>query len=234
MTAGGPTAKRAAVKATEEIEHRDGLPFYAQYCFKLSPTVNTYFHLRARDIKSLNTDAGFGGGSLFQTPLAVPHRQCLPCFTGQNVFFHLNHPVHWVRVAGMIVAVDEYPGRRIYTLDDSSGVCVECVVDVPRPNPILNTNAKSESKDAATDTRPEQIVPPEVDVGTVLDVKGGLAVFRGHKQIRILKVAILGSTEQEVAFWERAGQLRRDVLDKPWMLTDREVRRCRKDEERRK
>lgn len=133
-----------------------------------------------------------------------------------------------------MVAVDEYPGRRIYTVDDSSGVCIECVVDVPRPNPLPNSNAKPGSKDAATDASPKPAVPPEVDVGTVVDVKGGLAVFRGQKQIRILKVAILRSTEQEVAFWDKVEQLRRDVLDRPWTLTDREARRCRKDEERRK
>lgn len=173
---------------------------------------------------------------------------------GQNVFFHLNHPIQWVRVAGIVAAVDEYPGRRIYTLDDSSGACIECTVDIPRTDTLLAAAvvitaskvgpagpAKAEPKNvvsisaaAAPPPPPKATVPAEVDVGTVIDVKGGLTLFRGHKQIKILKAIILRSTEQEVAFWEKVEQFRRDVLEKPWRLTDREVKRCRKDEERRK
>lgn len=171
--------------------------------------------------------------------------------TGQNVFFHLNHPIQWVRVAGVVVAVDEYPGRRIYTLDDSSGACIECTIEVPRTDTAvaaavvaiagragLAGTAKAQPKDiistSAAGAPPKATVPAEVDVGTVIDVKGGLALFRGYKQIKILKATVLCSTEHEVAFWEKVEQFRRDVLEKPWRLTDREVRRCRKDEERRK
>lgn len=155
-----------------------------------------------------------------------------------------------MRIAGVVVAVDEYPGRRIYTLDDSSGVCIECLVDVPRtaaglaaastvvPNADSrkatagSTHAAAAAASSAA-APPKPTVPPEVDVGTVVDVKGGLALFRGHKQIRILKATVLGATEHEVAFWEKAARFRRDVLEAPWRLTDREVRRCRKEEERR-
>lgn len=155
-----------------------------------------------------------------------------------------------MRVAGVVVAVDEYPGRRIYTLDDSSGVCIECLVDVPRTDAAAlmaasnmdgrkatagstHAAAAAAAATASAAAPPKPTVPPEVDVGTVVDVKGGLGLFRGHKQIRILKATILGATEHEVAFWEKAARFRRDVLETPWRLTDREVRRCRKEEERR-
>lgn len=161
---------------------------------------------------------------------------------GQNVFFHLNHPVQWVRIAGIVVAVDEHPGRRIYTVDDSSGVCIECVVDVPKPDAGLSaaltagkTDSNSTNKpDSKANVTPRVTVPAEIDVGTIIDVKGGLALFRGHKQIKILKATVLRSTEQEVAFWEKIKQFREDVLNKPWELTGKEVRKCRKDEERRR
>lgn len=185
---------------------------------------------------------------------SYPRFCLLTCvIAGQNVFFHLNHPVQWVRVAGVVVAVDEYPGRRIYTLDDSSGVCIECTVEVLRAETALASAvapiagragpvgaARALPKDAvsiSTTGAPapsKTIVPAEVDVGTIIDVKGGLALFRGYKQIKILKATVLRSTEHEVAFWEKVEQFRRDVLEKPWRLTDKEVRRCRKDEERRK
>ncbi|CAN8097975.1 unnamed protein product [Discula destructiva] len=224
MAAARPTRKLSARKATEEI---DGLPLYPQHCFKLSPTVNTYPHLRARDIDALTTHAGF---------------------QGQNVFFHRNHPIQWVRIAGVVIAVDEYPGRRIYTVDDSSGVCIECLVDVPRTDAALTAAvaavAGKADKRAATGkhmtntpskaTAPRRAVPEEVDVGTIIDVKGGLSLFRGNKQIKILKATVLRSTEQEVAFWEKIRKFQQHVLDTPWKLTDKEIRKCRKEEERRK
>lgn len=120
----------------------------------------------------------------------------------------------------MVVAVDEFPHRRVYTVDDSDGLCIECVADVPKPD--------SHDPSRSTTT----IVPKDVDVGSVVDVKGGLALFRGNKQIKIEKMTVLRSTDEEVVLWEKARQFRGDVLDKPWKLTDRQIRRCRKEAER--
>lgn len=143
----------------------------------------------------------------------------------------------------MVVAVDEYPGRKVYTVDDSSGVCIECLIDIPRLPPpagstIITSGSHSTSKaatTAATTTADSTLKVPEgVDVGTIVDIKGELTLFRGHKQIKILKTNIFRSTEQEVVFWEKLRDFRQSVLDKPWVLTDKQVRRCRKDEERRR
>jgi len=120
----------------------------------------------------------------------------------------------------MVVAVDEFPHRRIYTVDDSDGLCIECVVDVPK------VDSHDPSRAAAS------IVPKDIDVGTVVDVKGGLASFRGNKQIKIEKMTVLRSTDEEMVLWEKARQFRGDVLDKPWKLTERQIRRCRKEAER--
>ncbi|KAK7736570.1 hypothetical protein SLS53_007002 [Cytospora paraplurivora] len=187
----------------EDIEN----PIYPQYCFHLSKTITEFCPLRTIDIVSLTRHPGF---------------------EGQDVFFHLNHPVRWVRITGMVVAVDEFPARRIYTVDDSSGVCIECVVDVPKPDPKIRPGSEDQPAPGIHRVR----VPDGVDVGTVLDVKGGLALFRGNKQIKIEKATVLRSTEQEVACWERVDGFRRKVLDKPWRLSDKTVRRCRKEAQR--
>lgn len=128
--------------------------------------------------------------------------------------------MRWVRIAGIVVAVDEFPHRRVYTVDDSDGLCIECVATIPKPD----------SKDFAKVTT--TTVPKDVDVGSVVDVQGGLALFRGNKQVKILKMTVLSSTDEEVVLWEKARQFSSDVLDKPWKLTDREIRRCRKEAER--
>src|SRR4051812_37527160 len=52
--------------------------------------------------------------------------------TGQDLYFHLNHPVRWVQVAGVVVAIDGFEGTRGYTIDVSSGATVECRLNVPK------------------------------------------------------------------------------------------------------
>ncbi|KAK2599248.1 hypothetical protein N8I77_011018 [Diaporthe amygdali] len=190
-----PTLLMPLETMTEQDEH----PVYPQYCFHLSPTINRFCPLRSGDIQNLTTHSGFAG---------------------QDVFFHRNLPLRWIRIAGMVVAVDEFAHRRVYTVDDSDGLCIECVADLPKPN-------SNDSASAAVTT-----LPKDVDVGTVVDLKGGLTLFRGNKQVKIEKMTILRSTDEEVALWEKATQFRVDVLDKPWKLTEREIRRCRKEAER--
>ncbi|ROW01291.1 hypothetical protein VMCG_05838 [Cytospora schulzeri] len=172
------------------------LHVYPQYCFHLSETINKFCPLRSIDIDNLTRHPGF---------------------EGQDVFFHLNHPVRWVRITGMVVAVDEFGTRRNYTVDDSSGVCIECVVDVPKSDPSITLGSKEQP--AATG-KPR--VPDEVDVGTLVDIRGGLALFRGSKQVKIEKATIIRSTEQELVYWEKVQAFRREVLDRPWELTDKE------------
>lgn len=126
----------------------------------------------------------------------------------------------------MVIAVDEFGTRRIYTVDDSSGVCIECVVDVSKSDP--ESKLGCEQQHATGKIR----VPEEVDVGTVVHIEGGLALFRGNKQIKIERAKIIRSTEYEREFWDKVQDFRLKVLDRPWELTDKEVRKCRKEAER--
>lgn len=112
------------------------------------------------------------------------------------------------------MAIDDYTGRRIYTVDDGSGANIECMVLVP----------KNEAPDP-------KLFPADIDIGHVLDVKGGLSVFRDQKQIVAGKIVILKTTDEEVDFWSKIQQFKKDVLSKPWILDERTVRRLRQDAE---
>lgn len=140
---------------------------------------------------------------------------------GENFYFYRNLPVKWVRVVGVVVAIDEYAGRRIYTVDDSSGACIECMI-------LLSAAGNAGKESAAQSPAPYE----GIDVGSVVDVKGGLSTFREEKQITIEKMLALRSTEQEVALWEKRSRFRKDVLETPWILRNRDIRRCRKEAER--
>ncbi|KAK8044605.1 hypothetical protein PG993_004629 [Apiospora rasikravindrae] len=88
--------------------------FYPEYCNAISPTINKWCPLTAHDIHGLSWKVRIDNQ--------------------KYVFFHLNHPIHWVRIVGVVVAIDSFYSRRIYTIDDSSGACIECctglVVDI--------------------------------------------------------------------------------------------------------
>lgn len=153
---------------------------------------------------------------------------------GQDVYFHLNHPIKWVRISGVVVAVEEREKMHFYTIDDGSGATLECIVNVaPQARPgtaSAATAMESDSKSNKTSNSLPLIDAP-IDVGHVLDIKGSVGMFRENKQIRAEKVVHLHSTDHEVVFWEKVTKLKTDVLSKPWVLDRREVRKCRKEEE---
>lgn len=154
---------------------------------------------------------------------------------GENFFFYRSLPIKWVRIVGVVVAIDEYAGRRVYTVDDSSNACIECTILLPQPPKEDDDASKRETKTAQL---PEHAPPlalqlyTDIDVGSVVDVKGGLSTFRDEKQITIEKMHSVKCTAQEVSLWEKRARFRKDVLDKPWVLRDRDIRRCRKQAER--
>jgi hypothetical protein len=136
-----------------------------------------------------------------------------------------------VRIAGVVIAVDEREGKHIYTVDDSSGAIIECVVVVaPRLGPGT-TARKGTTTSNAKDAQPLPVVDAPIDIGHTIDIKGSLSTWWEKRQIRAERVVHLHSTEQEVLFWEKVTLLRREVLSKPWVLGRREVRRCRREDE---
>jgi hypothetical protein len=141
-----------------------------------------------------------------------------------------------VRVAGIVVAVDDFGPWRAYTVDDSSGATIECHVNLPKPNTatlgVPNLAQADKPKTAsAEEQRKAELIGVEVNVGDIIDVKGTIRVYRETRQIKAEKIKHLRSTEEEVQFWEKVTALRKDVLDKPWVLDPKVVRKCRKEAE---
>lgn len=202
---------------------------YPQYCFHLSPTVSTWCRLQIKDIHGLHKHPGFEGlhpPNRFTNAATVNANFCE--VKGQNVYFHLNHPIKWVRIAGVVVAVESpVPGKRIYTVDDSSGMNIECVRNVPVEAELAAATAAS--AEMAGTPKADALV--DIDIGHVVDLKGSLRVFRNGMQIQIEHMVILHTTEQEVKFWTKLHNFRREVLSKPWHLDKTKIRKCRKEAE---
>ncbi|KAH6680303.1 hypothetical protein B0J14DRAFT_262465 [Halenospora varia] len=196
---------------------------YPEYCHELSPTIKRWCPLLAKDIHSLDWRGVYNNG--------------------RPLYHFGNHPVKWVRLTGVVVAVDEFTERRVWRLDDSSGVCVECTAPVPAaeaPNGVVvvtkpQTDSKSKPRNDSTNmakagpsvTNPN-IPWDEVDVGTVVKVKGGISNFRDQKQVEVIKIEVLRSTDQEVKCWDEVVKFKREVLDVPWVVTPEQEERCRR------
>ncbi|ETS78011.1 hypothetical protein PFICI_10073 [Pestalotiopsis fici W106-1] len=180
---------------------------YPQYCYHLSPTITKWCPLEASHIAKLRWHPGFEGQD--------------------DTFFHLNHPIRWVRVVGLVVAIDSFYARRVYTVDDSTGVCIECTISISPPAPADGEKADKDAEQAAEQAALDPYA--DIDVGMVVDVKGNLSLFRDEKQIKIQKMQQVKSTNQEVEFWNKIKSFRSDILGKPWVLEKKVLRRLEKE-----
>ncbi|KAK5677122.1 hypothetical protein LTS10_010311 [Elasticomyces elasticus] len=154
-----------------------------------------------------------------------------PEFTGQNLYFYQNHPIHYVRIVGILVDIvtrgkkGEYT---ILTIDDSSGECIDVKITT------LATVAGNE-RGYASNTGVENVdvhitlgLPTlylnfkPVQIGEVLEVKGTIAVFRGERQIELKRLFRVNGTNAEASEWRKTALWISGVLAEPWILTDKE------------
>ena len=192
------------------------LKFYPAYCFSLSPTHNTWARLTASQVHALRERTGFEGTySVHQVkvicfratqqihqplidhayPPVADMRFPPPPSPGQNLFFHLNHPIKWIRLVGVIVAIDFYPTRWIALLDDSSGATIEitCGRSTPAPTTSLAKDTSTqlsgfEASGKGVTATGRAVDLSGVDIGTVVKVKGGVGSFREVRQMLLERI----------------------------------------------
>ena len=205
-------------------KHRDDGPYqlYPRRYFDLSPTWFAWNKLTAADVHALRDERGF---------------------EGQHVAFHLNLPIQFVCVVGLVVDIELTRGGGLHTLvtlDDGSGACIQARIS--RRDAIRETTAQSggggggvaEKEVFPSNTRvdcldvhvnfglPTVCVDREpIDIGTtVLKVKARLDSFRGTRQLRPERVWIVRDTNAEARAWMETAEWKRECLARPWVLTD--------------
>ncbi|KAL8738637.1 MAG: hypothetical protein Q9181_000583 [Wetmoreana brouardii] len=164
---------------------------------------------------------------------------------GQNLYFHLNHPIRWVRLVGVIVAFDAYPNRVVMTLDDSSGSTIEifCRKETKDASAIdttvdaygaikLNGDFKQPDDDLTCTTNEGYKVHLNgIDIGSVVKIKGGISEFRGEKQITLERIFLVRTTNEEGSAWTENAIFYRDILGKPWVVSEREQQQAKREAE---
>ena len=165
--------------------------------------------------------------------------------TASNIFFYKNHPIRFVTVVGLIVAVTDYYRRTILTLDDSSGATIEVAVlksENPKPNHDLTITAPPQgaNSDKSTEAAESSAEPIHLSTtartplditnlvpGALVMIKGTLSVFRSTMQLQLERFFPVPDTTVELRFLADRMQYLADVLSVPWMLTDEEVEQLR-------
>jgi hypothetical protein len=160
---------------------------------------------------------------------------------GQHIYFYLNHPIQFVRLVGVVVAIDDINTKyTVLTLDDGSGATVEVKiirltsgnynpVDSPSNTQVSNVNVLSGLGvfEVTIDGQP-------VDIGTVLNAKCTISEFRHQKQLELKRVRIVRTTNEEAKAWAEAAAFKREVLSIPWHISSTEHRQIKKEIKMRK
>ncbi|MCJ1372468.1 hypothetical protein MMC20_003693 [Loxospora ochrophaea] len=227
------------------------LSFYPRYCFSASPTYNTWVKLTAAGVHALTTQPGFEGQtrSSFSRKYKIGSADIR---SGQKVYFHLNHPIQWIRLVGVLVAFDEYPNRWVMILDDGSGETIEivCAKQQNASTPAVadhtaateqgSSSTRCPSTSTPTLTAPSRIGRTatgyevdmsRIDLGSVVKVKGGIGEFRGAKQITLERINLIPTTASEALAWAELHAFHTAILSKPWTLSTTDIQRLKEKEE---
>jgi hypothetical protein len=182
-----------------------GHQIYPKRYFDASPTWFQWNKLTAAAIHSLREERGFGG---------------------QNICFHLNHPIRFVRLVGLLVDIELKAGKYLLlTLDDSSGACIEVKTELrvvkEDDHAEYPSNTIVDNVDCFVSWGlPSLYINKEAtDIGTVVKLKGTLDSFRNTRQVRLERAWIVKDTNEEAKAWAETASWHCDVLSKPWTLS---------------
>ncbi|KAK7900266.1 hypothetical protein LTR67_004012 [Exophiala xenobiotica] len=161
------------------------------------------------------------------------------------LLFYLNHPIQFVQVVGVVVALDEYFEKFwLFTIDDSSGATID--VTCPKPEKekekaaAVNSaqaqdgKSKSKSNSPKESTTEEAILQRNVStltIGTVVQAKGTLSTFRSSRQLSLLRLAIVPDTTHEMALIASRITFLNSTLENPWTLSSSRLKELQKEAE---
>lgn len=187
------------------VTRPSGLQIYSRRYFDASPTWFQWNRLLANDVHGLREEYGF---------------------EGQNIYFHLNNPIRYVRLVGLVVDIEIKSNKYILiTLDDSSGSCIEVKTQFRNIKEDDHAEYPSNTDVDNVDVHISLGIPAilinkeSIDIGTVVKVKGTIDSFRRTRQLKLERAWTVKDTNEEAKAWSETAQWHRDVLSQPWVLT---------------
>ncbi|USW52017.1 Putative replication factor A protein [Septoria linicola] len=183
-------------------------PLYPARYFDASPTWFRWNKLTATDVFALREE---------------------PDFEGQHVWFWLNHPIRFVRLVGYVCQVDMVAGGKyvLLTMDDGSGANVEVKIERPvayreHSGAVYSTNTTLDNVQVMSEMSLPvvHIGNVRVDIGTVLNAEGKVESYRMSRQLIAERLRLVNDTNEEAVHWSKTAHWKRNVLNKPWFLSD--------------
>jgi len=151
---------------------------------------------------------------------------------GQHIYFHLNHPIRFVRLVGVVVAIDDINVKyTTLTLDDGSGANIEVKIvrltpevynQVESPSNTMIDNVNVASQPGVFEVTVDH---QQVEIGTVIKAKATLSEFRGAKQLELKRIWIVSTTNEEVQAWAETAAFKQTTLSRPWQISSAEHKR---------
>ena len=156
------------------------LPFFPAYAFSASPTWFIWVKLTCASIHhDLRTRADFPANLIDAPPSGTGHAKPL-------LLFYLNHPIQFVQVVGIVVAIEDFHEHFfLLTIDDSSGSTIDVISWKPRPKPPTTVaredsqngygdalTSSLQSKDASLDSTNILALLATLHIGTCVVAKG--------------------------------------------------------------
>jgi hypothetical protein len=154
--------------------------------------------------------------------------------------FYLNHPLQFVQIVGLVVAIEPYHEHFfLFTLDDSSGETVDVLLWKPRPKANTKLQDQRSDQDAAAEHDDDDPAADKetaallttlstLHIGTTVRAKGTLSSFRGIRQLLLLRLDILPDTASELAHIAARTTFFENVLSRPWVLSPARVAALRR------
>ncbi|OJD36639.1 ob-fold nucleic acid binding domain [Diplodia corticola] len=122
------------------------LQFYPERYYSASPTYNTWVKLTAAAVHRLRP-----ASSLQAEPAISRTDNFFDSTIHHPTFYHLNHPIRFVRLVGTVVAIEDLgPRFVILTLDDGSGATLE--LKITRLSPAEEKAAAAAAATTTTTT----------------------------------------------------------------------------------
>ena len=186
------------------------LTFYPAYCYPASPTYFIWVKLSCHDIHHHLRNSR-------QNKQHLQHQSS----SGKPLYFYLNHPIQFIQVAGIIVAIEDFhPHIFLLTLDDSSGSTIDVIWRKPKPQDAAA--AKLTAQTPSSNDEPPSLLPllETLKIGTTLIAKGTLSSFRHTLQLTLLRASVITPAQELNHIASRTSFLL-SSLSQPWSLSAR-------------
>jgi hypothetical protein len=163
--------------------------FYPRELWQHSPVYNSFVKLFAKDIHTLQA-----------SPDGQPTVNYHLMTGAENIRFWLNHPIRWVQVIGIIIALTQKEKSDVLLrktsiitnveVDDSSGETIELVIAQEEHRKMMPDRDDDEAQERLWKRRRKH---GHIDVGSLIKVKGEI-IERWHvRKVHVMKLGISSS-----------------------------------------